>query len=267
MNDIIKSTLIKVETLQKEYEVTLQQYQEAGQNYITDLQTNKITALKGRTWWGAAGLKEGSVQTQEECENMCASSKECSGATFNPVKRYCWTRTGKSKVTVGREDDYALISRQKATMSIMKYLNKRLLNLNEEIQYELNKIQPEIKEQYEAKHKKQKQLQNSYDKLLEHKIKIDEELEEYNSIEQDENNQILFVNQQSLSYKLWVVLACLILFVTIKQMYGDDIKSKPFFILIFIIILIILSYTLSSPSGIFMWFILLIFVIIMKKQT
>ena len=39
-NDKINSALIKLETLQKEYEVTLQQYQEAGKNYITALQSN-----------------------------------------------------------------------------------------------------------------------------------------------------------------------------------------------------------------------------------
>ena len=43
--DKIKSTLIKIESLQKEYEVTLQQYQEAGQNYITSIQTSKTNYL------------------------------------------------------------------------------------------------------------------------------------------------------------------------------------------------------------------------------
>ena len=40
-NDKIKSSLIKVQALQKEYEVTLHQYQEAVQNFITNLQSEK----------------------------------------------------------------------------------------------------------------------------------------------------------------------------------------------------------------------------------
>ena len=119
-NDKIKSSLIKVEALQKEYEVTLQQYQEAGKNYILSLQSNNkepniinFTALKGRTWWGTSGLSEGVVNNQEECENMCANNSNCSGATFNPVKRYCWTRTGDNGITAGLDTDYALITQQK----------------------------------------------------------------------------------------------------------------------------------------------------------
>ena len=37
-NDKLKTVLIKVEALQKEYEVTLQQYQESGKNYISALE-------------------------------------------------------------------------------------------------------------------------------------------------------------------------------------------------------------------------------------
>ena len=268
-NDKINSTLIKVEALQKEYEVTLQQYQEAGQNYITELQpetsnpcsiyqnnstnisqacfdkiwadqgclvpspgwaknqtldylvkdsfqwasiddkfhrkicygdsTNytkntspvypnkiKFTALKGRTWWGQSGLSEGPITTQKECENMCVNSDKCSGATFNPVKKYCWTRTGDSSLTVGRDDDYALITQQKAAMSVMKQLNQKLLDLNQEINSELKIINPEVEQQYKEKNQKQLKLSLSYNQLLEQKVEIDKQLQEYYSIHQEE---------------------------------------------------------------------------------
>ena len=41
-DDKIKSALIKVQALKEEYEVTLQQYREAGQNFITILQREKL---------------------------------------------------------------------------------------------------------------------------------------------------------------------------------------------------------------------------------
>ena len=178
-NDKIKSTLIKVETLQKEYEVTLQQYQESGKNYITSLQTNSstnvFTALKGRTWWGTKGLSEGTVESQEECENMCANSSECSGATFNPVKRYCWTRSGEADISIGNDDTYALITQQKAALSVMKYLNDKLLDLNKQISEQLQNINPEVRKQYEEKNQKQQELNESYNKLLEQKIELDKQ--------------------------------------------------------------------------------------------
>lgn len=271
-NDKIQTTLIKIEALQKEYEVTLQQYQEAGKNYITVLQEtttdsnkNNFTALKGRTWWGTEKLSEGSVNTQEECENMCASSDKCSGATFNPVKRYCWTRTGDSSITAGRNDDYALITQQKAALSTMKYLNEKLLDLNNQITNELQNIKPEVKEQYEEKNKKHQELNVSYTKLLEQKVELDKQLQEYYSVEQEENNQSIYVNQQNISLRLWVLITCIIVLFTLKRLVGSDYLPVSITIwLLIIILLIILTYSLSTPSGFFIWFVLLITIFLMK---
>jgi hypothetical protein len=270
-NDKINSSLIKVEALQKEYEVTLQQYQEAGKNYITTLQagtssTSEFTALKGRTWWGITGLSEGSASTQEECENMCANSRQCSGATFNPVKRYCWTRTGESTITTGRDDDYALITQQKSSLSTMKYLNERLLSLNQQLTDELKNINPEVRQQYEDKNKKQQQLSSSYNQLLEQKIEMDKQLQEYYSIEQEEENQTLYVNQQNLSYRFLLLITSLVILITIKRLFGAENPPLSMTIwLLIIMILIILTYTLSTRSGFIILSVLLVVIILMKS--
>lgn len=272
-NDKIKSTLIKVETLQKEYEVTLQQYQEAGKNYISSLQSSNIetdvsnfTALQGRTWWGTGKLSEGSVNSQEDCENMCANDGNCSGATFNPVKRYCWTRTGDNGITPGLDNDYALVTPQKEALSVMKYLNEQLLTLNKEITNELQNINPEVRQQYEEKNQKQQELNTSYNKLLEQKIELDKQLQEYNSIQEEESNQSIYVNQQNVSFRFWTLITSLVVLITLKRMFGSE--SPPiaitFWILI-IIVLIILTYSLSSPAGFLVWFVLLVSIILMKS--
>jgi hypothetical protein len=273
-NDKIKSSLIKVQALQKEYEVTLHQYQEAVQNFITNLQSEKssktnntkFTALQGRTWWGTSGLSQGSVSTQEECENMCVNSPQCSGATFNPVERYCWIRSGESMITAGRDNDYALITQQKAALSIMKNLNERLLYLNHEITNELQNINPEVKEQYDEKNIKQEQLVSSYNHLLQQKIELDKELREYYSIGEEESNQLLFVNQQNLSFRFWVLLTCLVILILIYQFFSGELPPLSITIpLIIIIVLIILTYNLSHPSGFFIWFIFLLLIFLVKS--
>jgi hypothetical protein len=275
-NDKIKSSLIKVQALQKEYEVTLQQYQEAVQNFIINLQSNSslkneknvFTALKGRSWWGATGLSEGSVSTQKECENMCANSSKCSGATFNPVKRYCWTRSGESMITAGRDDDYALITQQKTALSVMKYLNQRLLDLNREITNELKNIGPEIKEQYDEKNIKQKQLASSYVHLLEQKIAVDKELREYYSIDEEENNQSMYVNQQNMSFRIWRLIACLVLLLMIYQFFSEYLPpiSTTNWVLT-ITILTILTYTSSYPASFIMILILLLVIFLIKSSN
>lgn len=355
-NDSIKSTLIKIETLQKEYEVVLQQYQEAGKNYIESLQlttsnpcskykkdsvgisqkcyeqiwtdqgctdtsyvdagsdwaktqtleglvndsylwatltddahrqacyknsttftsntepvfpkdeTNKLVALKGRTWWGTSKLDEGPVSSQEECENMCVNSTKCSGATFNPVKKYCWTRTGDGNISVGRDDDYALITQQKSALSTMKFLNTRLLELNEKITDMIRTISPKVEKQYENKNETQIQLNQSYDKLLEQKIELDKQMQEYYSIEQEENSQSIYANQQNTSYRFWVLITCLVLLFTINKLFGSVSQTLSITIwILIIVILIILTYTFSTPSGLMLWFIVIIIAVILKR--
>lgn len=352
-NDKIKSTLIKVEALQKEYGVTLQQYQEAGKNYITILQSvssnpcsnykndstnisqacydkiwvdqgcltqppsastdwakvqtlnglaydsflwatmtddlhrkgcygdstnyttntspvypnsTKFSALKGRTWWGSEGLAEGTVNSQEECENMCANSSECTGATFNSVKRYCWTRKGDGIITAGIDTDYALISQQKAALSIMRNLNEKLLNLNQKISDELKNINPEVIEQYKEKNLKQQELQKSYEKLIEQKIEMERQLQEYNSIVGEEDNQTLYVNQQNMSYRLWILITSIVILITIRKIFG--IESPPLSITIWfliIILLLILTFTLRTRSGFMILFIFILIIFLMKS--
>lgn len=313
-DDKIKSVVIKVKALQKEYEVTLQQYQESGQNLINYLQsdntnpcrnyTNNSTgisqkcyekiwadqgctnftsvdansnlvktqtldkvvndsflkatatdnasratcygtstkfttnttpiypniflfsALKGKNWWGTSGIKDGTASTQKECEDMCANTKQCSGATFNPVQRHCWARTGNSAITSGQAHEYALIITTKQEMlSTMTILNQRLLDLNNEITNELRTITPELIQQYNANASIQQQLNVSYDQLLEQNIALKEDLEENYSLEQEEQNQTLFVNKENIYFKFWILFTFIIVFITITQIIGTNSSS------------------------------------------
>lgn len=270
-NDKMKEALIKVETLQKEYEVTLQQYQEAVNNYINTLQTNtsntdnevKYTVLKGRTWWGLKGVSEGSVDTQEECETMCSNADKCSGATFNPVKRYCWTRTGEGEISTGSDTDYALIPKQKDSLRIMKVLNDRLLKINSEISKELTNVNPSIKEQLQENNIKKEQLNKSYTALLEQKMEMEKQLQAFYSIEEENTNSNLYVNQENVSMRVWILITCLIILFTLRKMYGT--VNMPISTMIWaIIILIILTFSLSTPSGFLLWFIFLVFMMLVK---
>jgi hypothetical protein len=266
-NDKLQEAIIKIETLQKEYEVTLQQYQEAGNNYIDSLGTSSsFTSLKGRTWWGSSGLKEGSVSTQDECESMCASDTKCTGATFNPVKKYCWTRGGDGKLSPGEDEDYALLTKQKAALGLTNSLNDKLISINTEITALLKDINPQVNEQKEEVNTKQQQLNSSYQKLLENKMDMEKQLQEYYSIDKENENQTLFVTQKNTLLRFWVLITCLVLIFTIRKMYGaENLPYSVIFWLLTIIIMIILTYSLSSPSGFMMLLILVLAIFIIKS--
>jgi hypothetical protein len=86
------------------------------------------------------------------------------------------------------------------------------------------------------------------------------------SIEQEESNQSIYVTQQNVSFRFWVLITCLVLLVTIKRILGSS--SPPISMtiwLLIIIVLIILTYSLSTPAGFVMWFILILSIVLMKS--
>jgi hypothetical protein len=269
-DDTIDSTLLKMETLQKEYDVTLQQYKEAVNNYISLLEEDtgkEYIALKGRTWWGTSSLKESKVETQEECENMCIASEECSGATFNTVSRYCWTRKGNSSLTVGRDEDYALIPKIKSSLETMKYYNNKLLDLNKQMTEQISYMQPITDNDSLKNEEQQKELSSNYEELLEQNIEVNKQLEEYYSIDEEKENQNLYVIQQNASYTLWSIITGLVLIFTIRKLVGSEnpTVSAIFWIIIFIL-MVVLTYGLRKPYGFFAWAVLIIFAIYMKTN-
>ena len=233
-------------------------------NYNKD-RSSIFSSLKGRTWWGTGGDKEGAAITQEDCEDMCSSSVKCTGATFNPVKRYCWTRTGDGNISAGLGTDYALIPKQTEALIVMKNLNAKLLTINEHITNEIKNISPVVNKKSQKRDKKHQQLNDAYQRLLEQKIEMEARLQEHYSLEQENNNQTLYANQQSGSMRAWMLIACLVMLITIIKLFGSNNPSTSFMIwLLIIIVLIVLTFSLSSPSGFSMWLIVLMGIILMK---
>ena len=101
---------------------------------------------------------------------------------------------------------------------------------------------------------------------MEQKIEMERQLQEYNTIDQEVENQGIFTSQKNVSLRFWVLITCLVLLVTLKRMLGS--ASPPISITIWlsiIIILIVLTYSLSTPAGCMIWFLLLLGIILMKS--
>jgi hypothetical protein len=228
-----------------------------------DINTNttQFTALKGRTWWGTSGISEGSAESIEECQNRCASDINCSGATFNDVKKYCWLRTGESNITPGIiESDYAIITKKKEASINLKTINDRLIQLNDEIVEQFKSITKteEMDNTYLL-------LTNQYKKLSEEKILIDKQIQEYFSVEETLVNQELYVSQQNITMRFWMIIVCLILLFTLKKLYGDGSLPIEFTFWIFVILLLlVLSFTLRTPTGFFIFFIVVFYILVLR---
>jgi len=223
--------------------------------------TNKFTSLKGKTWWGTGAISEGSANSIEECQGRCASDIKCSGATFNDVKKYCWIRTGESSITPGLVDsDYAIISKEKEASINLKILNEHLIQLNNEITSQI-KIFTETEETNTT----YITLIKEYRKLIVQKSVIDKQLQQYLNIEETLDNQELYVTQQNITMRFWMIIVCIILLLTLKKIYGDN--SLPIeitFWLFIILLLLVLSFTLRTPGGFFMFFVVIFYIMFLR---
>ena len=224
--------------------------------YTTNLEPTysigkEFAELPGRTWWGTYGLKEGTAETKDDCASMCATDSSCTGATFNPVKRYCWTRGGDGSLSVGTTDDIALIPKLKSVLIILNGLNEKLMNINKELRAETNKINPVLKQEKQETEAKQQKFDKYYYDLSDDKIEMAKLLNQYNSVEADLNNQTLIVEEQNLSYRLWFLLTFIIVLITLKKMTGvsESPSVDKIITVVLVLAIIIFIFCLSQPTG------------------
>ena len=244
--DAIDASMLRLNTLEKEYDVILKQYEEAYNNYISDInessEIRKFRSLPGRTWWGSNSLKESTVSTKEECESMCASDINCTGATFNIDKKYCWTRTGDGVLTKGKDEDIAIIPKLKSDIIILTTLNDKLASINKSIQNEISVMNPKVEETKKENDIKMQKLNEYYNELTNEKDDMARLIKNFSTIEESDDNQELYVNQENITYKNWTMIALIIFAILLKILFNQSVMVNFIMVLFGIIIfLMILS--------------------------
>lgn len=228
----------------------------------------EFNELPGRTWWGTYGIKEGTVGTKEECISMCASNKSCSGATFNPVKRYCWARGGDGTVTAGMGTDIAIIPKMKSILLTLSDLNNKLMSINNNLRSETNKIKPIFEKDKQNNEEQKNIFDQYYNELYYDKTEMAKLLNEYNSVEAELNDQTLFVNRENFSLRLWTLGAIILCFIVFKKMNGSDenvnVNTDSIINKVFLLFIFISIFTINKPVGLAIMGILLISFLIYK---
>ena len=129
---------LSLSLLGQEYDDLLMKYEQAYKNYIDHISSSassssSLSTLNGRTYWGTEGISEGASSTLEECSARCSSLSTCTGATFNPDKKYCWARKGEGEVMPGLDSDVAIIPKTKEYSDVLYKLNTQLIDLNKKM--------------------------------------------------------------------------------------------------------------------------------------
>uniref|UniRef100_A0A6C0KYJ5 Apple domain-containing protein n=1 Tax=viral metagenome TaxID=1070528 RepID=A0A6C0KYJ5_9ZZZZ len=261
--DKMDSSILKLQSLEAEYDLVMTQYRQAYLDYISSLQTintenngqgRQFDTLQGRRFWGTSGIKDLTVASTDECIASCAGDLNCTGASFNLSSGYCWLRTGDGDVTVSNNnDEYALMPSISQNTNNLKMLNDKLIRLNVEIMNELNSTEPTVFREIETKNEKKTIMENRNEELLKEKAKILKSMGEYEDLTAQYDSNSIYVRQANAEYILWTILAVTIIVIIIKMVVtpqsrgSDHIKFALKLILGFVFLVTLTK--LDNPSA------------------
>ena len=194
------------------------------------------------------------ISNKESCNLGCAVNTNCKAAVFTPGN----TPTCQLYNTVGKLKD----SSSKTILINLTNLRARLAEIIESINTKIQnpKVKAYVSSNEMNLNKNIVNIRVKYEELLKKNSEVEYMFKQYNTANTDYEEQKMFVSQQNLSYRFWTIAAIIFCIIVIKQMFGIDSPSgnTMFWGSLFIVI----SFTLSKPSGFaMMGFILIIFLL------
>ena len=251
------SDILNLESLIKQYDTLLIQYNQVQTDYINYLKSGEsnsdLVSVKGSTYWGQSSISSSNVANVRQCSALCSSTKGCSGATYNinsTTQNNCFLRSGDGEIIAGTGNQYAIIPQKKEYLTTLQKLNSQLLQVNNEI---VNFIQTNknifTKEDNKGL-EKYNLLNKNYEHLKTEGVNILNQLSQFQSIDEIQNQSELVVNKNYSIYVLLMFVVFICIFIVSKIVIGSNdekITSNmsafalifAVFIIVFIIFLII----------------------------
>lgn len=254
------SLSLTLETMYKDFELNMIKYDQEYKNYFSILNNtnhiNNYVVLQGNTYWGKSGLKEGAVNTIEECQTMCSTDPQCSGATFKAKSKYCWTRKGEGELMASSSpEDYAIITEIYQSASILYALNLKIIEIIDNIK-RINQQNEQMDERVTVeKDINGINLDNKYNILLQQNREIQEILQQYKTVEEEKMDSNLTVRQHSSQYKIFVMIFIILAYAILVMIF--DIPGN----IISVIYLVICLFTYLLDMTIISTVMFIIFII------
>ena len=256
------SVVLDLEKLTKKYQNLLIEYQQAVAdyaNYISaensekTLQSNQMVKIPGSVYWGTDGITQNNSSTLNECKASCIETTGCVGATFNSAdyeQPMCWLRSGVSQVSVGKEHDYAIIKKGQYLLSTVQGINKKLLEVNKQISEKTEEGQPLYTSNSQESQEQNVTLEDKYKQLMRDRAKIASMMNEYQTLDEQQNNGNIEISQNYYSYILYLGLAISAVYALYKYSSPSNVVSNvtsnvssgfnPFYIIFGIIVFILI---------------------------
>jgi hypothetical protein len=238
--DKSNSIILNLETLRTNYKKLLIQYQQAVANYVNyikqDASSNnmveKYVTVNGKQFLGSSALSQNNSATLNDCIASCSSNPKCSGATYNQTnykQPMCFLRTGDGNLVNGLSSDVAIVPKGKQLLSIVQNINNQLNETNTKILDLAEQAKPTYNELNIEKEAENETLVKQYAQLQAERVKIDEMMSEYESLDQSQSEGTIETNKNYYVYILLCIIAILIIFLFIKFSSSSSTTQQPMY--------------------------------------
>jgi len=186
--------------------------QTSSPNY--NINQQPMTSVKGAIYSGASNIGQNASATLQECQASCARTAGCTGATFNVSKNgqpVCRLGGEDGSIVRGLPGDYAIVPKAKHLLYIIQNINQQLTNINKQIQKKTSSGQTLYDEQTRQRGDKRANLISQFIQLTEERNKIDEMITDYQTLDQQQTQGNIAINQNYYSFVVLLFLAIIVI--------------------------------------------------------
>jgi hypothetical protein len=260
----INSMILNLESLIKEYENVLAQYNQVETDYINYLHQTKsnvsntvsdLVYFKNKALWSKQIFSSSRVNNVQQCQALCSKNPDCKGATYNDYKNSLTANncflSSKDGMIYNAEDQYAIVFKSTGYLQALEGLNNQLLNLNIRILEAFEENDYDFSMQDKERFNKYRLLRINYAKLEEQRANLLEQLQTIQTLDSKQVNGELAVTKYYYNYILLfivVVLCCAILSkialnsISSQSTNNFDIMNYKYIFMIIIISILIMSF-------------------------
>jgi hypothetical protein len=152
-------------------------------------------------FWGTTALDVSTGGTLEQCNALCSTTSGCSGATYKPIDKQCFLRSGDGD-TIASTGNYAIVLQREQLLKTIETKKQQLDDLNEEIQELITSKYAENQNKIDLITDADTDLIQKYTYLQTDREKINNMVKYYQSLENLEDEKEIFVTKNYYTYML-----------------------------------------------------------------
>lgn len=239
--------------------------------YYLNRNEKNFTSQNNSTWVPVSDSDKTKVYTHsvndaKRCLEMCAigsPSEICTGATYDTSKKTCSVVIAPGKlVETSDTNKTAIYSKIFLDYSIqLNNLNSQLLGLMDNLETKRAEIQSYLNVVNVGLTDLEGPLRSDYATLIAEKKKLTNVINKYNDIEASYKEEQYLANHETTSLRFWTVMTIIIAIFIIRHFLGFNLFSVNS--VFWVIGLIVLGLSLSSPSGFAVMCVLLLLFLIL----